>query len=388
MKKIILLQSLLWFSLGLKACKETEESYWVADGITKENGEAMTGVTLIFMEALAEKKIHLRKHGDLLLFVYPMTKEVTEAELKSITDLRVAETGQLIDSVYKVVVSDKSLHIKFHYIGTGKDDKRFSLNFARVEKHTFDQEVAALQKERQQITGKLKTTEVKALDLSIPLPDYFNEKDLTALSPMQGVDLLFGVKSTEVQSTFNSFDLEDSTGKKEKYTKLGIDIPGKDQPAARFDDIAFSGLEFIRSESNKTQAITLYGPLDKNKLQELCERIAKSRPKAFVTFTGLPNMFMGEIQEVMEWFSISWKDDDCVIKLQVKTPEAIYKQRVYKDLYLREKFTDADIKTIFTQYAGLSDSSFMRLFLLDNDFEAALWEGKNDSRAGFEDYMR
>lgn len=389
MKKVIVLQFLLLFSMGLKACKGEDSGYWVADAITKEDGQAMRGITLAFMEAIAEKKIHLRKEGEFLEFVYPVTKKVAESKLTSITDLKIAKTGQLIDSVYKVVVSGKSLQIKFYYIGTSEEDKRFSLNFTRVEKDAFNREVAILQKERKLLTDKVKTMAVRTLDLSTPLPDYFNEKDLTALSPMQGIDIFLGATSNEIQPTFNSFNLEDSTGIKKKYTKLGIDIPEKAPPAAKFEDVVFNGVEFIRAESKQIQAITLKGDLNKDEILKLYEHIDKSHPEAYVTYTGLPALYMGEIDKIMEWFSITWKDNDNVIKLQVKTPDALFKQQVYKDIYVPEKVTNADIKKVFTDYVRLIDKSYVNVFVLDSDFEAVLWEDtSNGSDADFGDYLR
>lgn len=388
MKRGIVLVLFACLNFTLSSCQE-KETYWVVDGLTKENGEPMTGITLGYMEALASRQYHIYKNGDELEFMYPVAKKVKTDDLKSLTDSRLLETGQLVDSVYAVKVSGNKLSIKFTYIGTAQDDKRFSLNFVQLDKDKFYSELKNVQNERKKITDKIKKVEVSKLDLTIPKPAYFNKEDLTALSPMQGIDLFLGVKSDEMQPTVQSFTVElDENKKKAEFSKLGVDIPAKQNYAAKFDGVDFNGLEFVTSAENKTQAIKLTrDDLDKKYIVQLFHTIDKSQPNAAINYIGLPDVYQGEMMPISNSISVSWKAKDKMVKLIVDIPKELYEKETDIKVFVPENGTAADIKKVFLHYVNLLNKPKVSVVVISTDFESDLFYDRG-SRSDMGDYLK
>lgn len=288
----------------------------------------MTGITLAYMEAIAGMNIHVSKNQDSLVFYYPYEKTVKINELKSLTGYRVEDSGKLLDSIYDISIEDETLKLKFHYIGTGKEDNRFSLNLVPLDKTDFLAQAAKLKKERNQLMDKVKPIGISLLDLSIPKPDYFNEKDLTALSPMQGVEEFLGVKSDTLQPIFRTFNYRNGETET-NYHHAGVKTSAKGRPyMATFGDIHFSELEFIVQEKNdKTEAIILaQDALDKKLTRKLFDAVSTDMPQAKIACEGLPERLSdGTILGIGPSMALTWSGEDRAVKLLIdELPDELY----------------------------------------------------------------
>ncbi|SUJ21169.1 Uncharacterised protein [Sphingobacterium spiritivorum] len=180
-----ILSIILLTMLSIKTYAQDKRTYWKPEKVTKVNNKSMWGITLAYMDMIAEMRIHLSESKDSLYFSYPYEKKIKISDLQSLTDCRLKDTGELLDSIYEVAIEKDTLKIKFNYIGTAEKDNRFSLNMIPVKKGEYNSEVERLKKHKEEILSKIKTIDLSALNLEWTLPDYFKEKGLSDLNPVQ-----------------------------------------------------------------------------------------------------------------------------------------------------------------------------------------------------------
>lgn len=377
MKKIILVLTVL--ATGCQA--QENATWWKTRDVTKLDGSAMTGITLTYMEAVAALNIHLSKSGDSLLFYYPYEKSVAVAGLRSLTGYRLEESGELVDSIYEVSEEDGILKLKFHYIGTNDEDNRFSLNLIPVERADFFAQVGKLKDERAQLLGKIRPLEIPRLDLSLAMPGYFNKDDLTALSPMQGVEEFLGVKSQALQPIYRTFDYS-VDDRKIAFDHLGVISSAREHPfVAKLGNIHFSELEFItKNGGDKPEAIILArNDLNSESIRTLYEAVNNTMVRAEISSEGLPERFSdGAILGIGSTISLSWKDADKTVKLSIDIPDELYDAESDNDMAITEGDVQAEsVRNVFLHYLNLVGNSKATVFIVSEEFDGIL---RSDNR--------
>jgi hypothetical protein len=206
MKKLLLL------SLGIlflkNAIGQEVESYWKTDNVTRIDNKEIWGVTLSYMEMLANMQIHLTKHGDLLKFSFPDQQEIKLSQFKSITNCRLKQSGELLDSVYAVESEPEKLKIMFHYAGRDGEN-RFAVNLLPIESGVYFKEVEKLRNERKKLLELLVPLDLSGLNLSLPIPSYFNPSlNLDILNPIQLAEDLCDIEKLRTESTRFDFTIK------------------------------------------------------------------------------------------------------------------------------------------------------------------------------------
>lgn len=325
MKKIISLLGILIFIISCNG--QEKESYWKGQEVTKESKEQMHGVTLAYMEMIAEMRIHLSKNNDSLVFTYPYEKKIKVSELKSLTGCRLKDSGELLDSVYDVRVEGDQMKIKFHYIGTASQDNRFTLNLVKTDKANYTKEIETLKNEKKRLIEMIKPADVSGLNLAISVPEYFKRgAHLDALNPIQLAEDLCQVKGVQTLSSSESFKVG-----KEKYNYHQYELGNADKikrMAATMGTVDFPTLKIVTDQAgNRTDAWMIGREnTDKKTIQSIFKSIQSKYPNATVTAIGAPEIALtkDDVVGIASTFGITMTTNSEIIRILINTPEELY----------------------------------------------------------------
>lgn len=359
----------------MQSCGQETETYWKSENVTKIDNTPFRGITSAYMDMIAEMQIHLSKNNDSLIFNYPNEKTIKISELKSLTNCRIPSTGQLLDSVYDVRVENDKLKIKFHYIGTGDEEKRFVLNLIKIDKKEFLEETERLQKEKTKLKNIIKPINATTLDLSILKPTYLNtEIDLNKLNPIALAEDLCDVKhffnSTALKN--ESFTIKDKGSF--QYNYYNIQNSNKiASEVANIGNIKFNSLAFITNEAdNKNNAIIFtQNELQTKSIQTLYDLITSKMKSAKINEIGLPE----DVVSISRVFGIVWTTEKQKIKLLIETPEEILYQKADANFslpYTEDVHSEKDILRIFKHYLSLTEKAKIRIVIASTEFDELL----------------
>lgn len=325
MKKIISLLSVLIFIISCSG--QEKESYWKGQEVTKESKEQMHGVTLAYMEMIAEMRIHLSKNNDSLVFTYPYEKKIKVSELQSLTGCRLKESGKLLDSVYDVRVEGDQLKIKFHYIGTASKDNRFSLNLVKTDQADYIKETETLKNEKKKLIEMIKPADVSGLNIAVNVPEYFRSgANLDALNPVQLAEELCQIKGVQTLSSSGSFKVG-----KEKYNYHQYELGNADKikrVAATMGPIDFPTLKIVTDQAgNKTDAWMISREnTDKKTIQSIFRSIQSRYPNAAIAAIGEPEIALtkDDVVGIASSFGITMTGNSEIIRIMINIPEELY----------------------------------------------------------------
>lgn len=250
--------------LFLKCNGQNNESYWISESVYKINREPMHGVTLGFMQAIAEQELHLIKKGDSLIFNYPFERKVKISELKSISNFDLLpDSDEKFDSVYNVNIEKGKLKIKFKYSGTSSDNKNFVINFKKLSKKEYFLDIEKTKMTLKYLDEKINPFIFNRLSLNVAKPEYFNETDLGFLGQKN--------KNVDVSKPgLNRFDR--NWDGEETYTfdisGLAVNFYNSNKCAAKYKSNCFQGVEYLLNEKDdRTSAIILSKEKKQTKLE-------------------------------------------------------------------------------------------------------------------------
>ncbi|OCA77228.1 hypothetical protein BBI01_01840 [Chryseobacterium artocarpi] len=364
MKKILLFLSLLVIVISCNG--QNKETYWKSDGVEKIDKEPMHGVTLSYMEMLAEMRIHLSKSNDSLIFEYPYMKKIKLSELKSLTGCRLKDTNELLDSVYDVRVEGDQLNIKFHYIGTASKENRFFLKFIKMDKDNYSKEVEKLQNDKKRLLDMIKPIDISGLDLSVSIPEYFkSDIKLDALSPIELAEDLCQIRGLKTLSTPISFNIKEKG--KFVYHQYGIQNTDKiERTVAAMGNFNFTSLQILTDAERKRVDAWMVAKENKSKkdVQSLLKAIVSKYPKAKITMAGEPSTVASkeDVLDIVSKFGIILETDKEVVKLMLKIPEELYDKEGSKE-HLSYKAPSSEVLKRFEYYVDLTEKSELRLIM-------------------------
>ncbi|QQS98242.1 hypothetical protein I6J03_03530 [Sphingobacterium spiritivorum] len=358
---------------SIKTYAQEKRTYWKLVNVTKVNNKSMWGITLAYMDMIAEMRIHLSESKDSLYFSYPDEKKIKISDLQSLTDCRLKNTGELLDSVYEVAIEKDTLKIKFNYIGTAEKDNRFSLNMIPVKKDEYISEVERLKKHKEEILSKIKTIDLSALSLEWILPDYFKVKELSDLNPVQLAEELAEV-SNGFKITSNKIEL---TKDKNKYNSYGIEnINRIGLHAARIHAVNFDNIELVSNVVNsKVEAIIVsQNNMDKSVIRNLFDTISEKLTGDSVAQFGLPMLYDDNTSlGIHSFFSVSWTGKDKIVRLAIdNVPDELFDKEIDNDIALPETYSAADIDKVLRHYLDLIPTSRVRVFIVSKEFDEIL----------------
>ncbi len=382
--KLILLFCPLLLTMACNG--QNSESYWKTQDVTKIDGKPFHGITSSYMDMIAEMRIHLTKNSDSLMISYPYEKKIKISEFKSLTNARIKDSGELLDSVYEVKVEGDLLKIKFVYAGTSQDEKRFSVNLVEVDKDKYGEEVAQLKKEKDKILSLIKPIDFSKLDLSIALPSYFMEENLgNAINPIQLAEELCDMNSvrdliTEITTDFN-FKSEIAGKPSETYDVFAIENTEKiNLVVANVGKVTFNSLELInRSKKLKPELILLTKNANHDDLQALYKAISSNLPNAKIETKGLPQYGSEkDLIDLDDFISISFIGDQKIVKLSIDVSLDYYTKNGGDDMVLSyDAQNPKAIKKVFEHYLNLFAKAKVRLYIVSKPFDETLKTDEN-----------
>ena len=370
-----ILSIILLTMLSIKTYAQEKRTYWKHENITKVNNKSMWGITLAYMDMIAEMRIHLSESKDVLYFSYPYEKIIKISDLKSLTDCRLKNTGELLDSVYEVAIEKDTLKIKFNYIGTAEKDNRFSLNMSPVKQDEYNIEVERLRKHKEDILSKIKTIDLSALNPEWILPDYFKEKGLSDLNPVQLAEELaevkdgFKITSDRIELTKDKNKIEYNNYGVENMNRIGL-------PAARIHAVDFDNIEFVSNTSaqNADAIIIAQNTMGKSEIKNLFNSISEKLTGDSVAQFGLPMLYDDKTSlGIHSFFAVSWTGKDKVVRLAIdNVPDDLFDKEIDNDIALPETYNAADINKVLRHYLDLIPTSRVRVFIVSKEFDEIL----------------
>ncbi|WP_293914945.1 MULTISPECIES: hypothetical protein [unclassified Sphingobacterium] len=358
-----------------KTNAQEKRTYWKSENVTKVNNKSMWGITLAYMDMIAEMRIHISESNDSLYFSYPFEKKIKISDLRSLTDCRLKNTGELLDSVYEVTIEKDTLKIKFNYIGTAEKDNRFSLNLIPVKKDVYAKEVEGLKKDKQQILAKIKTIDLSSLNLPVTTPDYVKVKELSDLNPVQLAEDLADVRNG-FKVTSNKLVLAKEKNKTE-YSISGVENMNRlDLPAASINAVHFDNIELVSNAVNsKVEAIIVYqNNMDKSVISNLFDAISDKLTGDSLAQFGLPMIYDDKTSlGIHSFFAVSWTGKDKVVRLAIDdVPDDLFDKEIDKNIGLPETYNATDISKVFKHYLELIPQSRVRVYVLSKEFDKTL----------------
>jgi len=374
---IILLSAML-------AQGQEKESYWTGYNVTRVDHQPIWGITLSYMEMLADMRIHLSKQQDVLTFAYPEEKSVKISELKSLTNCRMESTGELLDSVYEIGMETDTLRIKFHY--NGRDgENRFSLNLVKIDKSEYFEEVEKRRTERKQLLDSIQAVDLSALNLSIPVPGYFTSKtDLGILNPIGLAEDLCNMKTLQIGSS--DFECEAEGKDRQQYNNYDIqNAEYIDKVAATLGGKDFHNLSIVKNiNSSEIEALVVSGQnFDKETIRELFDFINAKQLQAQVEDEGLPIQYSTDKESmfgISDYFGVSWSDGTKKIELLIKTPDDLADQGqdggvlipAFKYSEVDRVLSRGEIFEVFDHYLNTLGPTEVKVFMVSKKYDELL----------------
>jgi len=378
MRKIAII---LILAIVMQSCGQEKKTFWRAENVTKIDGKPFSGVTSSYMDMIAEMKIHLSVNNDSLYIAFPFEKKLKISEFQSFTNARIPSTGQLLDSIYDVNISKDKLQIKFYYNGTADEEKRFSLNFVKLNDEDFLTEVKKLKDTKSKILAKIHSVDLSTFELA-KKPEYLSaQSSLLQLNPIQFAEELADNKDS-FQVTSSTFSL--SKNKSElNYAVTGIANSDKiEKNAAQINNIQFNNVAFVNKETtHQTDAVILLKEkMNNSEILQLYNFISKNLVTNNIEQFGLPKRYAdGDSLGIHNFLAITWTAKDKVIKLAIEdVPDELWDQQIDNNVALSERYTAKDIDQVFRHYLPLIGNSSIKLFIVSNDLDQTLHLKEND----------
>lgn len=127
---------------------QEQRTYWAANEVYRISRETIHGVTLAYMESLAEEQLHVVKSGDSLEFHYPFEKKVKASELRTVSNFKLFDDyNEALDSVYYAGLENGGFVIKFCYLGGLNKDNKFIITFDQLSREEYFEEIKKIKKE-------------------------------------------------------------------------------------------------------------------------------------------------------------------------------------------------------------------------------------------------
>jgi len=146
MKASIYRQLIILVLLIPTICK-AQETYWAANEVARISRKEIHGVTLAYMESIAEERLHVVMSGDSIEFHYPFQKKMKASEVRTVSNFKIFDDyDKPLDSVYFVGLEKGSLVIKFYYLGSPNKDNEFEIKFEQLNRQQYFEEIEELKK--------------------------------------------------------------------------------------------------------------------------------------------------------------------------------------------------------------------------------------------------
>ena len=378
MKKITLI---LILAISLQSCGQEIETYWKSENVTKIDNEPFHGITSAYMDMIAGMKIHLSTNNDFLYIDYPFEKKIKISEFQSLTNCRIPATGQLLDSIYDVNITNNALQIKFYYNGTADDEKRFSLNFVNMKKEAFLNEVKNLKEEKLKILAQINNVDLSTFELPKKTEYLSEQSKVQQLNPIQLAEELVGSKNS-FQVISKTFSISKDKNQL-KYTTRGIGNSDKlGKIVAHIKDISFNNIEYI--ENDKTKSIdAVFVSKDKmnnKEIMALYHFISTNITTNTIEQFGLPRLYSeGDSLGIHNFLAITWKTKDKIIKLAIEDiPDELWDKEIDNNIALKDNYTIKDIDKVFRHYLPLIGTSGIKLFIVSNELDDVLHLKENN----------
>ncbi|WP_026976786.1 hypothetical protein [Flavobacterium tegetincola] len=381
MKKYKLI--LLFYPLFLTmACKQqNDKSYWITKDVTKKDGRPFHGITSSYMDMIAEMRIHLTKNGDIVTIDYPYEKNMKLSEFKSLTNVRIKDSGELLDSITEVKVEGDLLKINFIYAGTSDDQKSFSVNLIQVNQDKYDAEITRLKKDKEQLLAKVKPVDLSNLDLAVSIPSYFKEENISnAINPVQLADELADMNKDAgpiIQITTDySFESEIAGQPKENYSVFALENTEKIKLAvANVRKLEFNSIELISdSAAQKLAMILLTKNAKKEDLQSLYKAISANMPNATIITNGLPKYGSEKDKiDLDDFITISFISEQKTIKLSIDISTDDHKKFAEENAILAyDEQNPQAMKKVFEHYLNLFNQAKVRVYIVSKSFDEVI----------------
>lgn len=378
MKKIILI---LILAISMQSCGQETNTYWKSENVTKIDSKPFWGITSAYMDMIAEMRIHLSTNNDSLFIDYPFEKKIKISEFQSFTNCKIPSTGQLLDSIYDVSITNNALKIKFYYNGTADEEKRFSLNFVNVDKETFHKEVKNLKEEKSIILDKIKNIDLSTLEIP-KKPEYLSEQSiLQQLNPIQLAEELVD-NNNSFQMISNTFSISKDKNQL-NYANTGVINSDKlSKIVAHINDINFNNIEYIENEKTKSidAVFVSKNKMNHKEIMALYQFISSNVNTNTIEQFGLPKLYSeGDSLGIHNFLAITWKTKDKVIKLAIEDiPDELWDKGIDNNIALQDNYTAKDIDKVFRHYLPLIGTSEIKLFIVSTDFDQALHLKENN----------
>lgn len=368
-------------AISLQSCAQEKDTYWKLENVTKIDNKPFLGITSAYMDMIAEMRIHLSTNNDSLYIDYPFEKKMKISEFQSFTNCKFPSTGQLLDSIYDINITNNALNIKLYYNGTAEEEKRFSLNFVNINKEAFHKEVNNLKEEKLKILENINSIDLSTLEIPKNTGYLSQQNNLKPLNPLQLAEELVDNKNSFKVIT-RTFSISKDKNQL-NYISRGVENSDKlGKIAAHISEVNFNNIEYIENEKTKNiDAIFVSkNKMNNSEITALYNFISNNTTTKNIEQFGLPILYdEGDFLGIHNFLAITWKTKDKVIKLAVEDiPDELWDKEIDNNIALKDNYTIKDIDKVFRHYLSLIKSSEIKLFIVSNDFDYLLHSKENN----------
>lgn len=234
MKKLNLYSLLIILLFSLQACAQESKTYWKIKDIYREDKEEFLGFNGIYMKEILKQNFHFIRENNNLSFDLPSKFDLALKNFKRLNQI------QVIDQEYYEMYDQKfdanKFIIKFYDGMTASDSKNTIIEFEKISKKDYDNDLAKAAAERKEVAQKM-TALKEELKKNTPI-----HLESTKKFPQKEVSI-FNANSEKIELQIpDHIQLRESGDiKTEKFNDIKIGTFRKD---SKIYDIEHSGEDY------------------------------------------------------------------------------------------------------------------------------------------------
>lgn len=132
---------------------QNQETYWKITDIYREDKKPFIGLTGAMMEALLDNNFHFIKRNDTLYFDIPDKFSVDMKNFKSLKQLQITDRDYY--EMYESNFSGNTFKIMFKDNATRSDSKNTVMEFSKISKEDYDEDIKKAVAEGKEIVAKI-----------------------------------------------------------------------------------------------------------------------------------------------------------------------------------------------------------------------------------------
>lgn len=147
--------AIILFLMNLSCQSQNSPTYWKMTKIYREDKTPFTGMTVEGMQEVLDYNFHFIRKGDSLYFELPSTFKIDIRSFKQLSQLHIADREYY--EMYDHAFSDDVFQIKFRDNATTSNSKNTIMEFSRISKEEFEEDINKEIARQKEVRAKINT---------------------------------------------------------------------------------------------------------------------------------------------------------------------------------------------------------------------------------------